>query len=267
MLNFFRKIRRGSLRENQVGKYLKYALGEILLVVLGILIALQVNNWNEDKQLAETQKIYLKEFSADVEKMYNNYHYSLPAYKEGVQSSIKAFQSFQNCEISEDQKVIIDQMLINYKNIGVLYQVRDTYEEMLSANLLANLEDKELKNAITAFFAQADAMMLYINEFKQELTLHVAIIEENVVYSFDSNNRPRVEYNPLELCQNKAFSNALYKHIIYNEHQMQMFRVLNENLEGLKKSLKNQNLDWFLNCLNRLNDQDQVFSTDQTAFI
>jgi len=152
MLNFFRKIRRGSLRENQVGKYLKYALGEILLVVLGILIALQVNNWNEDKQLAETQKIYLKEFSADVEKMYNNYHYSLPAYKEGVQSSIKAFQSFQNCEISEDQKVIIDQMLINYKNIGVLYQVRDTYEEMLSANLLANLEDKELKNAITAFF-------------------------------------------------------------------------------------------------------------------
>lgn len=243
MLNFFRKIRRGSLRENQIGKYLKYALGEILLVVLGILIALQVNNWNEDKQLMETQKIYLKEFSADVDKMYANYNSSLPYYQESVQLSIKAFQSFQNCEISEDQEVILDRMLINYNNIGVLYQERDTYEEMLSANLLANLEDKELKSAITAFFAQADAMMLYINEYKQELTLHTAIIEENVVYSFDSNNLPRVEYNPLELCQNKVFSNALYKHIIYNEHQLQMFSVLKENLESLKTALKNQNLD------------------------
>ena len=47
MIKFFRKIRQNLLSEGKSGKYLKYALGEIILVVIGILIALQINNWNE----------------------------------------------------------------------------------------------------------------------------------------------------------------------------------------------------------------------------
>ena len=47
MIKFFRKIRQNLLMENKTGKYLKYAIGEIILVVIGILIALQINNWNE----------------------------------------------------------------------------------------------------------------------------------------------------------------------------------------------------------------------------
>ncbi len=47
MINFFRKIRQQLLTENKFIKYLLYAIGEILLVVIGILIALQINNWNE----------------------------------------------------------------------------------------------------------------------------------------------------------------------------------------------------------------------------
>lgn len=46
MIKFFQKIRQNSLMENKTGKYLKYAIGEIVLVVIGILIALQINNWN-----------------------------------------------------------------------------------------------------------------------------------------------------------------------------------------------------------------------------
>ena len=60
MIKFFRKIRQNSLMENKTGKYLKYAVGEILLVVIGILIALQINNWNEDrKQQDSLNAIYL----------------------------------------------------------------------------------------------------------------------------------------------------------------------------------------------------------------
>ena len=47
MINFFRNIRQRLLRENKFSRYLLYAIGEILLVVIGILIALQINNWNE----------------------------------------------------------------------------------------------------------------------------------------------------------------------------------------------------------------------------
>ena len=47
MISFFRKIRKKLADDNKPVKYLRYAIGEIVLVVVGILIALQVNNWNE----------------------------------------------------------------------------------------------------------------------------------------------------------------------------------------------------------------------------
>lgn len=50
MIKFFRKIRQKLLLEGKTGSYLKYAIGEIILVVIGILIALQINNWNENKK-------------------------------------------------------------------------------------------------------------------------------------------------------------------------------------------------------------------------
>jgi hypothetical protein len=49
MIKFFRKIRQNLLMENKTGKYFKYAIGEIILVVIGILIALSLNNWNEKR--------------------------------------------------------------------------------------------------------------------------------------------------------------------------------------------------------------------------
>ena len=50
MIKFFRKIRQDLLRDNKIGDYLKYAVGEIVLVVIGILIALSINNWNESRK-------------------------------------------------------------------------------------------------------------------------------------------------------------------------------------------------------------------------
>ena len=50
MIKFFRKIRQRLLTENKFSKYLLYAIGEIILVVIGILIALSINNWNEKRK-------------------------------------------------------------------------------------------------------------------------------------------------------------------------------------------------------------------------
>jgi hypothetical protein len=50
MIKFFRKIRQNLISEGKTGKYFKYAIGEIVLVVIGILIALSINNWNENRK-------------------------------------------------------------------------------------------------------------------------------------------------------------------------------------------------------------------------
>lgn len=56
MLKFFRKIRYDLMSKNKSTKYFKYAIGEIVLVVIGILIALQINNWNENNKLKAQEK-------------------------------------------------------------------------------------------------------------------------------------------------------------------------------------------------------------------
>ena len=67
MLRFFRQIRQRLLTDNKFSKYLLYAIGEILLVVIGILIALQVNNWNEDRIERKNEVKLLKELKADLD--------------------------------------------------------------------------------------------------------------------------------------------------------------------------------------------------------
>jgi type II secretory pathway pseudopilin PulG len=59
MIKFFRKIRQNLLSEGKTGKYLKYAFGEIVLVMIGILLALQVNNWNESQKEMKKEQFYL----------------------------------------------------------------------------------------------------------------------------------------------------------------------------------------------------------------
>ena len=76
MIKFFRKIRQNLLAEGKTGKYFKYAIGEIVLVVIGILIALQINNWNQNRlqEIDELKSLkFLKaEFEGNLLKLDKN---------------------------------------------------------------------------------------------------------------------------------------------------------------------------------------------------
>ena len=69
MIKFFRKIRHKLLSENRVSKYILYAIGEIVLVVVGILIALQINNWNENKKIQNLIALNLYNLVEDMNHM------------------------------------------------------------------------------------------------------------------------------------------------------------------------------------------------------
>lgn len=65
MIKFFRTIRKDLVKKNKTVKYFKYAIGEIVLVVIGILIALQINNWNEQRKDRVKEQVVLKKLQAD----------------------------------------------------------------------------------------------------------------------------------------------------------------------------------------------------------
>ncbi|MEH6514666.1 MAG: DUF6090 family protein, partial [Maribacter arcticus] len=66
MFKYFSKFRKTLLIENKFFKYFKYALGEILLVVIGILIALSINNWNENRKTQNQLSIILGNLIEDL---------------------------------------------------------------------------------------------------------------------------------------------------------------------------------------------------------
>jgi hypothetical protein len=76
MIKFFRKIRQNLVMQDKTSKYFKYAIGEITLVVIGILIALQINNWNENnnkkKQLNNIYTIIDQNFKTDLKNITNS---------------------------------------------------------------------------------------------------------------------------------------------------------------------------------------------------
>jgi len=77
MIKFFRKIRQKLLTENKFSKYLLYALGEIILVVIGILIALQINNSNNQRIEKVREIKYLTNIKIDLNKDIESLEYNI----------------------------------------------------------------------------------------------------------------------------------------------------------------------------------------------
>lgn len=73
MIKFFRRIRQHLISESKFSKYLFYAFGEIILVVIGILIALQINNWNENRKLQNEELSLLEEVKGNLETTSENF--------------------------------------------------------------------------------------------------------------------------------------------------------------------------------------------------
>lgn len=88
MINFFRKIRRKLADDNKLFKYSRYAIGEIVLVMVGILLALQVNNWNEQRKadLLEIQILqnFHKSLKKDLDNLNSNMLVNLKIKNSGV---------------------------------------------------------------------------------------------------------------------------------------------------------------------------------------
>ncbi len=105
MLRFFRQIRQKLIQQENMRKYIWYALGEILLVMIGILLALQVNNWNEERKQEEVAIKMLTDLGMDIERTVIN----SAAFEENYMSSFLYVDSLHTSILNDS----LDQFLLN----------------------------------------------------------------------------------------------------------------------------------------------------------
>ncbi len=121
MIKFFRKIRQNLLTENKFSKYMLYVIGEIILVVIGILIALQLNTWKEERQAEKEELKILK-------SVYNEMTENLAQFDSGYSSHIKKLKSIKTILFSNLKEFNISQ----FDSIGSNYLNSTTYNPSFS---------------------------------------------------------------------------------------------------------------------------------------
>jgi hypothetical protein len=154
MIKFFRKIRQNLLMENKTGKYFKYAIGEIILVVIGILIALAINNWNTNRINTSKQRGYLLAIKNDLEKQ-------IPELNKLVNrcDSISAVGS----NILNDYKSNQDFLLIDNldKKLSILFyaekfpEISTTFDELKSTGQINLIRSKPVRAKIISYYQNA----------------------------------------------------------------------------------------------------------------
>ncbi len=96
MIKFFRRIRYDLVEKSKAGRYFRYAIGEIILVVIGILIALQINNWNTDRKNDAIKRMYYAQIIQDLEKdeaIIIGYHADIDSFFDRLKSYQETFKN------------------------------------------------------------------------------------------------------------------------------------------------------------------------------
>lgn len=145
MIKFFRKIGYDLMEKNKIGKYLKYAIGEILLVIIGILIALQINNWND-------KRIERKELNTSLHAMIDELNQNiqfLETEKEDKQKRLLAIDNFKNeVDSSQDQRHIVYTVSDEIKS----KEFNTVYLSLKDEKRVRLIQSPELRNQITTFY-------------------------------------------------------------------------------------------------------------------
>ena len=169
MIKFFRRIRKQLLTENKFSKYLLYAIGEIVLVVVGILIALSINNWNEWK------KERIKEREIIISSIYNSQPYADTLAQHFDMTRIPKQELFLSRTGYEGYKDIGLQILTN-KNLKkeVLTLFESSYPRWFSSYKQVNVFYPEFDNHVVQNFIYSDDELVPL-DYSKLLTDHFYI--------------------------------------------------------------------------------------------
>ncbi len=163
MLKFFRRIRLKLLDEGSLKKYLIYAIGEILLVVIGILIALQINNWNEQRKENVIELQYLERLVIDLANDSSYYADRIAEAELSIENLNKYIhEAYQFQESIKEIKQLFSHLFINTDHLTTQ---NSTYLELTSSGKLNIFKNESLKTSIIYYYRLNEERATEIEEF------------------------------------------------------------------------------------------------------
>ncbi len=168
MTPFFRKIRKKMADDNRPLKYMRYAIGEIALVVIGILIALNINNWNEERKENKIESIYLEEMLEDYQ---TNLNRSRNAIKT-LESILPYLTILLEQSSLDNSSVSLDSLNKAFNQINSMptYNSSDrVYNNLIGSGDLKIIKNKELKTELSVYFETLNTLKVIQTTHEMEL--------------------------------------------------------------------------------------------------
>jgi hypothetical protein len=144
MIKYFRKVRQSMLSEGKSGKYLKYAIGEIILVVIGILLALQINSWNQHRIENKQEKEVLSSLKEEFQYNFDELEESILINKKVTQSCVKLTELIRTDSINKMPEVV-DKLLVNVGGFNSFDARIGISGEVVNSGKLQILKNDEIR--------------------------------------------------------------------------------------------------------------------------
>ena len=213
MIKFFRHIRKDLMEKNKTGKYFKYAIGEIILVVLGILIALQINNWNENrKSKIMATEVYtnlytsLEQDSVEVQRAINLLSKSLETQKKLILD--KSYQYVKDLS-QTDLDILVQDV---FAGVMSFFPKTGVYNLITSNNSMDLLQSKRIKSLL---------INLYDFQYKRYENVD-AIIDNKYHYQLGPIIRKKIGYIPEYNSDSELKVIANVDRILFDKHYKEL---------------------------------------------
>ena len=250
-MHFFRRIRQKLLSENRLTRYLIYAIGEILLVVIGILIALGINNWNEARKSASNEAYILSEILNNLKEDAEQLKY-IKSRREVAQVGI---DNILDSYLDDNPNVAVDvQDFANFFSFERYYPLFNAFEMMKSTGL--KLSNKKLATSLSRYYDFEQKKVSQSIKDIESVFLRIVNsknpIRSNIKNSITGTQRKsRTEFYD---SRDPLFKKALLEELIsFNDNNtatrenVAHFLTMNETLiEDVSKELKTPRLTQYL---------------------
>lgn len=188
MLKIFRSVRLKMIKNNKTSAYAIYAIGEIILVMIGILLALQVNNWNEKKQINENLNSYVIQLNEEIKANIAILNEVIEGETENSKDIDTILTIFKQKDFDNPKLLIKSGSLLSFEEF---HPVTTTFENLKSSGELKLIQDIKLRNQIFQAYNSFEKIKLVQDlHYYNMKTRAVGYFFENAKFSDITGSKP-----------------------------------------------------------------------------